>query len=199
MDEQQVVLLPEASEDGGNKYSSASEHKQAKQKEMILDQLRKTPVIQIVCKKLGISRSTYYRWRQENKEFAKACDEALEDGCLLVNDLAESQLMGAIRDQNITAIIFWLRSHHDKYKNKVEVNASIKNVSEQLTPEQQAVVEQALKLASLIDTDGSDQKEYTNGQPTKSEQSGQTGATSTQPTANTTPAAAASAGTTAAE
>ena len=84
----------------------------------------------------------------------------------------------------------------DKVKNKVEVNASIKNVSEQLTPEQQAVVEQALKLASLIDSDGSDQKEPINGQPTKSEQSGQTGPTSTQPTTNATPAPAASGTTT---
>lgn len=193
MDEQQVVLLPEANEDvGSNKYSSASEHKQAKQKEMILDQLRKTPVIQIVCEKLGISRSTYYRWRQEDKQFAKDCDSALEDGCLLVNDLAESQLMGAIRDQNITAIIFWLRSHHDKYKNKVEVSASIKNVSEQLTPEQQAVVEQALKLASLIDTDSPEPKEPNNGQPIKPEQSGQAGSENAGTTADPAPAPAAS-------
>ncbi|MDR3642530.1 MAG: phBC6A51 family helix-turn-helix protein [Candidatus Doudnabacteria bacterium] len=194
MDEQQeVVLLPEADEEGGNKYSSASDHKQAKQKEMILEQLRKTPVIQIVCEKLGISRSSYYRWRQDDKDFAKACDDALEDGCLLINDLAESQLMGAIRDQNITAIIFWLRSHHDKYKNKMEVSASIKNVSEQLTPEQQAVVEQALKLASLIDAESPEHKESANGRTIRPEQSGQPG-TNSAPATGAAPAEQANAG-----
>lgn len=179
MDEQQqVVLLPEAAgaEGDGKKYASASDLKQARQKELIIEQLRKTPVVQIVMEKLSISRSSYYRWRQEDPEFAKACDEALEEGCGLVNDLAESQLMAAIRDGNLTGVIFWLRSHHDKYKNKVEVNASIKNVSEQLTPEQQAIVEQALRLANLTDSDDSDTKDSTNGQPVKPEQSGQPGA-----------------------
>lgn len=162
-----IPLLPTGSSEDNTTYASAADIKQSRQKELIVEQLKKTPIVQMVCEKLGIGRSTYYRWRQEDKEFAKDCDEALEDGFSLVNDLAESQLLGAIRDQNMTAIIFWLRNHHRKYANKLEVNASIKNVSEQLTPEQQAVVEQALRLASLMDTDGSEEKEKDNGTSTE--------------------------------
>lgn len=175
-----VLLLPEADGDK-TKYASASDLKKERQKELIIEQLRKSPVVQICCEKLSISRSSYYRWRTEDEKFAADCDEALEEGCGLVNDMAESQLMSSIRDGNLTGVIFWLRSHHDKYKNKMEVNASIKNVSEQLTPEQQAVVEQALKLASLIDAESPDHKESTNGRTIRPEQSG-------QPETNNTPA-----------
>lgn len=150
---------------GDKKSSSTSDIRQAKQKEMVLEQLKKTPIIQMVCEKLNIGRTTFYRWKREDVEFSKACDEAIEDGCLLVNDLAESQLMAAIRDQNMTAIVLWLRTHHPRYKNKMEVTANIKHLDESLTPEQQAVVEQALRLASLIESDVQEPvKENTNGQ-----------------------------------
>ncbi len=180
----EIMMLPEP-DDGSGKYASAADIKQGKQKELVIDQLRKTPVVQIVCEKLGIGRTTYYRWRRDDKEFAKACDEALEDGCLLVNDLAESQLMAAIRDQNITAIMFWLRSHHGRYTNKMEVTASIKHLEEQLTPEQQAVVEQALRLASLIDIPSPEEIKESNGQ---SEQSGTGSGGAEQPAGTDTPA-----------
>ena len=158
-----IPLLPAGSSEDSTTYASAADIKQSRQKELIVEQLKKTPIVQMVCEKLGIGRSTYYRWRQEDKEFAKDCDEALEDGFGLVNDLAESQLLGAIRDQNMTAIVFWLRNHHRKYANKLEVNANIKNLNEQLTPEQQATVEQALRLASLIDTTSSEEQKQTHG------------------------------------
>jgi hypothetical protein len=143
-----IVMLPEPN-DGSGKYSSASDIKQERQKELIIEQLRKTPVIQIVCEKLAIGRTTYYRWRQEDKEFAQACDEALEDGCFMVNDLAESQLMAAIRDQNITAIMFWLKNHHVKYANKLDISGKLQ-IDEKLNEEQEAIVRKALQLASLM-------------------------------------------------
>ncbi len=122
-----------------------------KNREVLLEQLRKMPIIQIACDKAGVSRATYYRWRKEDEAFAAAGDQAIHDGSLLVNDMAESQLMAAIRDRNMTAIIFWLRHHHHSYANKLEVTAHLKHLDQSLTPEQQAIVEQALKLAALAD------------------------------------------------
>ena len=77
-------------------------------KEALLEQLRKTPIIQIACEKLNISRMSFYRWKQEDTEFAKKIEEALLDGQLLVNDLAESQLISAIKDRNMHAVMAWL-------------------------------------------------------------------------------------------
>ena len=124
--------------------------RQEQQKEVFIEQLKKTPIIQAVCEKIGITRTTYYRWHKADKQFAEAADIALADGAGLVNDLAESQLMSAIRDGNLTAIIFWLKNHHRAYANRVELSMQ-QPVSEELTPEQEEVVKKALALASLTE------------------------------------------------
>jgi hypothetical protein len=121
-----------------------------KNKEQLIEQLKKTPIIQVSCEKVGIGRATFYRWKQEDQDFATRADEALAEGSSLVNDVAESQLMSAIRDKNLTAIIFWLKHHHPNYATKVEVTARLKADNEVLTPEQEVLVTKALKLASLI-------------------------------------------------
>lgn len=120
-----------------------------KQKQALVDQLRKTPIVQIACEKVGIGRATYYRWRKDDEEFEKASDEALGEGANLVSDVAESQLMSAIKDRNLTAIIFWLKHHHPSYRNKLELSGHIKSSNVPLTSEQEETIREALRLASL--------------------------------------------------
>jgi hypothetical protein len=112
-----------------------------------LEQLKKTPVVLLSAEKTGISKATVYRWRERNVEFAAEMDRALEEGKMLVNDVAESQLMAAIKERNLTAIIFWLKHHHRDYATKVEINATVRDEYE-LTPEQKAIVREALRLAT---------------------------------------------------
>jgi hypothetical protein len=122
--------------------------KTARDKSALIGQLRKTPVIQIACEKTGVSRQTYYRWR-DDEEFARAADAALVDGKSLVNDLAESQLLSAIRDGAAWGVQYWLKHHHLDYAAKMEVVAQIKSDGK-LSPEQEATLEEALKLSHLI-------------------------------------------------
>jgi len=117
-------------------------------RQLMLEQLQKTPVVQVCCEKLGISRSTFYRWREESPEFAKQADKALSEGVALVNDLAESMLLSAIRDHNISALFYWLNHRHSAYSNKLEVTAKIND--ESLTTAQQELIKQALEHAALI-------------------------------------------------
>lgn len=117
-------------------------------KELLIEQFRKTPIVQVACDKIGIGRATYYRWRKEDKEFTKQADIALEDGSYLINDMAESQLLSAIRDKNLTAIIFWLKNHHSSYASKLEVTGRLSHNYE-LTPEQEESIRKALELADL--------------------------------------------------
>jgi hypothetical protein len=124
-----------------------------KLKTLFVEQLRKTPILQLCCEKLEVSRMTIYRWKQSDPEFAKAVDDALAEGKLVVNDLAESQLISAIRDRNITAILAWLRHHHPEYANKLELTAKIKQDDETLTPEQEALVRKGLAYGSFIPKD----------------------------------------------
>jgi len=117
-------------------------------KKMFLEQLSKSAIVQIACEKTGISKSTIYRWRELDKEFSKAVDQAVGEGKSLVTDLAESQLISAIKDKNIPAIIYWLRHHHPTYADKLLVTHTIEN--EDLTPEQEALVREGLRLAKGV-------------------------------------------------
>lgn len=121
-----------------------------KNQELLIEQLKKTPIVQVACEKVGVGRATYYRWRHEDEDFSQKADEAIAEGASLVNDIAESQLMTAIKNQNLTAIIFWLKHHHPNYATKLEVTARLKADNEILTPEQEALVTKALKLAALL-------------------------------------------------
>ncbi len=122
--------------------------RQAEEKTLLLEQIKKTPIVQIACEKTGIGRTTYYRWRKEDDAFKNEADSALKEGKALVNDMAESQLLGAIRDGNMTGIIFWLKHHHNDYANRVEVTAKLAE-QDPLNPEQESMIREAIRLASF--------------------------------------------------
>ena len=163
--------------------------KQASAKETLIDQLRKTPIIQIACEKASIGRSTFYRWKKEDQEFSTAVESAINSGADLVSDMAESKLVSSIKEGNMTAIMFWLKNRHKSYATKLEMVNSGKPVIEQLTPEQEAIVQKALELATFtLPEDGSGQKPTTDSQPQASSSSGHDPSLSTadNPDAGTT-------------
>ena len=123
-------------------------------KEQVIEKLKQLPIVQVACEKSGISRATYYRWRNDDPKFTKLSDIALREGRLLINDIAESQLLTAIKDQNMTAIIFWLKYNHPSYTTRVEITANTKIIDDKLTPEQQETLKNALILGSLLKTGG---------------------------------------------
>lgn len=116
---------------------------------LLLEQLKKTPIIQFACEKTNVGRATFYRWRKESPEFATLADEALREGSLLINDMAEGQLLSAIKDKNLGAIVFWLRNHHPAYATRVEVTTNNKNQDIELTDEQKELLNKALEMVAL--------------------------------------------------
>ena len=121
--------------------------KKTTKKSEFLEQLKKIPIVQVACEKVGLSRNTVYRWRKEDKEFLKAMAEAMAEGEALVNDMSESQLLTLIKEKNWQSISFWLRHHHSAYRNRIEVTTAAPQ--EELTPEQEALVREALRLAAV--------------------------------------------------
>lgn len=120
--------------------------KKNKKTKEFLEHLKNIPIILVACEKSGLSRNTVYRWRRDDEEFRKEMEEALRDGEELINDMSESQLLTLIKEKNWHAISFWLRHRNPRFKDKVEVTAKIEN-NEALTPEQEEVVREALRLA----------------------------------------------------
>ena len=120
--------------------------RQKKEKELIVENLKKFPIIEVACNKSGVGRTSFYRWRKEDLDFAKQADEAIEEGVRFVNDMAESQLLTAIKDGNISAIFYWLNHRHSSYSNKIEITTNNKLKDEPLTEEQKEAMKIALGL-----------------------------------------------------
>jgi hypothetical protein len=93
------------------------------------------------CEATGISRSTFYRWRDEDPEFSEAVDEVAEAQI----DFVESKLMKLINQGDTTATIFYLKTRgkrhgwNEKQQPMVEINAEPQQPTLVLpTPEEEA-------------------------------------------------------------
>lgn len=116
----------------------------ANNKEQLIKQFKKMPIVQIACERNGVSRSTFYRWCQEDIDFAKKAREALIDGKAMINDMAESQLISSIKDKSFQAIAYWLKHNHPDYRTRVELTPSAPQ--ENLSSEQEKKVLAAVQL-----------------------------------------------------
>ncbi len=103
--------------DAGKMRQSVS-NRQKREKEKVLECLRKMPIVQVACERASVARATYYRWRERDAKFRKESDEAIAEGEKLITDMGESQLINLIRDKHWPAIAFWLRHRHPKFKNQ---------------------------------------------------------------------------------
>lgn len=132
------------------KKQNTIKERQQHEKGLILAQLRKMPIVQIACEKTGVGRTTYARWRSEDEEFRKAADEAMHEGDEILNDMTETQLMNLIKDQkpHFGAIRLRLTRCHPKYADKLQLLGSVSIKDDRLTPEQEAIVREALKMVT---------------------------------------------------
>lgn len=94
--------------------------KKARVRDEFLREIRKTPIIQVACDKVGISRQTYYRWREQDFDFKVRADKALDEGEELVNDVAESTVLRGIQNQDKYWTTFWLDRRHPKFRKSLE-------------------------------------------------------------------------------
>ena len=88
-------------------------------REAFLSALSKTANVSLACEESGISRQTAYRWKDENKEFSKNWDQALDDGI----DMLEGIALNRARKNSDTLMIFLLKAHRpQKYRERFDFN-----------------------------------------------------------------------------
>ncbi len=104
-----------------NKINETIKRRQQAEQNALIEQLKKTPVIQIACNKAGVGRATFYRWIAEDDNFSKSVKDATHDGVEQINDMAEAQIINLIKNGNMRAIELWLRHHKDAYGIKPDV------------------------------------------------------------------------------
>ena len=113
----------------------------------IVEELRKMPIVFLVCKKAGIGRATFYRWKKVDKKFAERIDEAIQEGTFLVNDMAESTLIYKIKGGDVPTSKFWLKHHHPTYSDKIKVAELVKPKDNgKLTPRERLLLKEAIEL-----------------------------------------------------
>lgn len=131
----------------------------------IIELLERTPIIEIVCSKVGISRSTLYRWSEQDPELRQKIDVALEKGRLVINDMAESQIISGIKERNLGAAKYWLSNNNSRYKKALPDNEPEENP---LTEERKAMISKAMMAwstcykcgSSLSDDDSERDSDY---------------------------------------
>lgn len=128
--------------------SKIVERQEDKKGEMV-EQLKRTPIVQVACEKVSISRATYYRWLKDDSDFQIHAQEAINEGNALVSDMAESQMIGMIRNGNLGAITFWLKHRHRSYGTRVDLHANVR-VDRPLTSEEDQELKRALALGNII-------------------------------------------------
>ena len=94
-------------------------------KKILLEEIGKYGNIYGACFKLGIDRSTFYRWLGKNKRFKKEAEEALKMGRENICDLAESKLLQNVKNGNQNSIEYVLRHNSDRYRKKETSNVVI--------------------------------------------------------------------------
>lgn len=120
--------------------------KSNKIRKMLIQELKKMPIVEVACKRVGIGRATIYRWKKEDKKFAEHINEAIHEGILLINDMAESQVISRIKDRDMSATKFWLKHHHPAYSDRIQVPELPKPEDKELTPEENALIKRAIEL-----------------------------------------------------
>ncbi len=120
-----------------------------KTKELLLEQLRKTPILETAVQKIGISKMTVSRWRKESKSFNKAVEDALLDGRLKINDVAESTIISLIAQGKFEASKYWLNNNDPRYANKLEIRGTLKHKDDPMSVEQRAFIKRAIKLSTF--------------------------------------------------
>ena len=75
------------------------------------------------CDSSGIGRTTFYRWKDEDQDFA-ASVESVNESLL---DTAESELHKLIKKGNVTAIIFYLKTRGKErgYIERTETDSKV--------------------------------------------------------------------------
>ena len=88
--------------------------------------------ITATCDALGISRKTFYEWKDKKKKLAEGLEAADE----AILDFAESKLVEHIQNDDVQALIFFLRTKGKKrgYVEKTESDVNI-NAFEKLMQE----------------------------------------------------------------
>lgn len=117
-------------------------------KKRFLEELRSVKGnVQAACQNCGIkSRATFYNWKKADEEFCKESEKILAEEVEKMHDFVEGILFTLIKQKNVAATIFYLKTRHPSYCPKQLLEIESKEERE-LTKEDKKFIEQAIDYA----------------------------------------------------
>jgi hypothetical protein len=82
----------------------------------LLVEIENTPLVQIACEKIGISRNTFYRWMKEDPKLLEQVNHSLSLGKGRVNDIAVSNVLSGIKSKDVRYTMYWLDRNHPDFR-----------------------------------------------------------------------------------
>lgn len=104
-----------------NTIKSQEQERTKANKAALIEAMQKSlGVVTSACKAVGVNRTTFYKYYNNDPDFARACDECSE----IALDFAESQLHKQIQGGNPSSTIFYLKTKGKKrgYIEKQEID-----------------------------------------------------------------------------
>lgn len=99
------------------------------EKKKFTELLNKNPLVSLACEKMGVSRATYYRWRETDENFLKESEIAIDNGREKLKDFGESKLIEKLNAGDNWAIRFYLENNHERYYKKKPSDPNAKKMT----------------------------------------------------------------------
>ena len=96
--------------------------------------LKEIPIVVLACKKVGLDKSTFYRWKNSDKRFAREVSRAMSRGVEYISDIAEAHVIQGVKKGERNYVLTWLKSHRSPYKRTEKTTVEIKQKLETTVP-----------------------------------------------------------------
>ena len=96
------------------------------------------------CLKTGVGRTTYYEWRERDEDFKKVTDEITHRKLEDKRDAISAKLEEKAIKGNVPSMIFWLKSRHKDYQEKLKLEGDVNLGDRKLSPAEQLLLNKAI-------------------------------------------------------
>lgn len=104
-----------------SKAKDMKELKRINQKKAFIKSLKQGTTHIEAAEAAGVAYITIWTWKQSDKDFAKACESALESRIKIVEDALFQSATGKEGKAKIIAQIFWLKNRGKNWKDKQDI------------------------------------------------------------------------------
>ncbi len=141
---------------GAEKKAETIRERQDLLKRKILEILEEAPNLGAALSRVGINRSTFSRWREDDPNFSIEVNHAIERAIDHTADNVELALLSSARDGKVPAQKYYLHHNHPRYMPKRYETPE----ANPLTPERIAQIEFAMRAWDSKDDEDWQDSDY---------------------------------------